>query len=125
MIRDHLIIYPIVTIWILTVHYVNCAGIIWGGGHTTTDTTQTYIRTTTKAPRPVTEKQGPFVIDDDKKLIRHYPRKQPKLICTQRGGIIQCYYVNKGTSIQRFNGKGLLWSLLTLNFIYLVISRYW
>ncbi|CAH8607868.1 unnamed protein product [Schistosoma bovis] len=58
-------------------------------------------------------------------MIADYPRRQPKLICTQRDGIIQCYYVNKGTSIQRFNGKGLLWSLLTLNFIYLLISKYW
>ncbi|CAH8605279.1 unnamed protein product [Schistosoma margrebowiei] len=112
MITHNLIIYSIITIWILTVHYVNCAGILWGDH--STDTTKTYIRTTTKASRPVTEKQGPY-----------YPRRQPKLICTQRGGIIQCYSVNKGTAIQRFNGKGLLWSLLTLNFIYLMISRYW
>ncbi|CAH8615042.1 unnamed protein product [Schistosoma haematobium] len=99
------------------------AGILWGDH--STDTTTTYIRTTTKASRPVTERQGPFVINDENRLIRYYPRRQPKLICTQRDGIIQCYYVNKGTSIQRFNGKGLLWSLSTLNFIYLLISRYW
>ncbi|CAH8615002.1 unnamed protein product [Schistosoma haematobium] len=113
MISHNLIVYLIITICILTVHYVNCAGILWGDH--STDTTTTYIRTTTKASRPVTERQGPFVINDE----------NTKLICTQRDGIIQCYYVNKGTSIQRFNGKGLLWSLSTLNFIYLLISRYW
>ncbi|CAH8614989.1 unnamed protein product [Schistosoma haematobium] len=123
MISHNLIVYLIITICILTVHYVNCAGILWGDH--STDTTTTYIRTTTKASRPVTERQGPFVINDENRLIRYYPRRQPKLICTQRDGIIQCYYVNKGTSIQRFNGKGLLWSLSTLNFIYLLISRYW
>ncbi|CAH8605334.1 unnamed protein product [Schistosoma margrebowiei] len=91
MITHNLIIYSIITIWILTVHYVNCAGILWGDH--STDTTKTYIRTTTKASRPVTEKQGPFVINDE----------NTKLICTQRGGIIQCYSVNKGKLDDLFN----------------------
>ncbi|CAH8588624.1 unnamed protein product [Schistosoma intercalatum] len=63
MISHNLVIYSIITICILTVHYVNCAGILWGDH--STDTTTTYIKTTTKASRPVTEKQGPFIINDE------------------------------------------------------------
>ncbi|CAH8642614.1 unnamed protein product [Schistosoma rodhaini] len=122
----NLAIYTIVTTWLLSIPYIDCAGILWNGNAPTTTTKD--IRTTTKASRPITEKQGPFFINNYdigmRGRMRYNPVNEPKLICTQNDGIIKCYYVNKGTSIQRSNGKKLLWLLLILNFLYLLILKY-
>ncbi|CAH8539749.1 unnamed protein product [Schistosoma turkestanicum] len=111
-----------ITVWFLIVHYVNGAGLLWDDVTTESTTPKMKHQTTTQLPIPITEKQGPFSVRDDRSSRRSV---NPKLICTQRDGVIKCYYVNEGIHVQRFNGKVLFWSLLTLTCVRLISSSYW
>ncbi|TNN08578.1 hypothetical protein EWB00_006921 [Schistosoma japonicum] len=108
----------LISLCIYWIQYTDCAGILWNNNSTSTPVMRREnITTTHKSIVPITEIQGPFVVHEN----RYTLVRKPKLVCKQKHGVIKCY-VNEGTHVQHFNGKILLWSLLTINFVYLFLS---
>nr|CAH8863840.1 unnamed protein product [Trichobilharzia regenti] len=112
-----------VTIVLICTYYVNCSGILWETPPTTpAEKRRIHVRTAKVMPFPTTTKSVQPIIVTEKKPKRE-EIKQLKVICTESEKVIKCYYISRGNSIHHFSGK-TLWSMCILNFVYLVLSRY-